>query len=140
MKNNIKGILLLTVAFFATSCSKVDPASQIQLTEQMLQGKTWLLDYSITQTGTSPVTKTYVGQSTYFINFLKDKSTKDSDGIVGVYNIEKVGNQLQIHVNATTNGSNPVEYIYNIESVGSKELIVFHTANNQIIKRYFSVR
>jgi hypothetical protein len=140
MKNNIKLILLLTVAFFAASCSKVDPASQIQLTEQMLQGKTWLLDYSITQTGTSSVTKTYVGQSTYFINFLKDKSTKDSDGIVGVYNIEKVGNQLQIHVNAITNGSNSVEYIYNIESVGSKELIVFHTANNQIIKRYFSVR
>ena len=140
MKNNIKLILLLTVGFFAASCSKVDPISQTQLTEQMLQGKTWLLDYSITQTGTSSVTKTYVGQSTYFINFLKDKSTKDSDGIVGVYNIEKVGNQLQIHVNATTNGSNPVEYIYNIESVGSKELIVFHTVNNQTIKRYFSVR
>ena len=32
------------------------------------------------------------------LDFLKDNSTKDSDGIVGVYNIEKIGNQLQIHV------------------------------------------
>lgn len=140
MKNTFKALLIIGFGFFFTSCSKVDNGSQIQLTESMLQGKTWLLDYTITKNGTATITKTYVGQSTYFINFLKDKSTKDSDGIAGVYNIEKVGNQLQIHVNAITNGSNPVEYIYNIESVGAKELIVFHTANNQTIKRYFSVR
>ncbi|MFZ9145960.1 MAG: hypothetical protein ACO21H_01810 [Sediminibacterium sp.] len=140
MKFNIKVILFVAINFMVTACSKVDPASQLELTKQMLEGKTWLLDYTITQTGTNAVTKTYVGQSTYFINFLKDNSTKDSDGIVGVYSIEKLGNQLQIHVNAKTNGSNSVEYIYNIESVGTKELIVFHSANNQTIKRYFSVR
>jgi hypothetical protein len=140
MKINIKVILFVAINFMVTACSKVDPASQLELTKQMLEGKTWLLDYTITQTGTNAVTKTYVGQSTYFINFLKDNSTKDSDGIVGVYTIEKLGNQLQIHVNAKTNGSNSVEYIYNIESVGTKELIVFHSANNQTIKRYFSVR
>ena len=140
MKVNIKAILFVAISFIITSCSKVDPASQLELTKQMLEGKTWLLDYTITRTGASTVTKTYVGQSTYFINFLKDNSTKDSDGIVGVYTIEKLGNQLQIHVNAKTNGSNSVEYIYNIESVGTKELIVFHSANNQTIKRYFSVR
>jgi hypothetical protein len=140
MKISIKVILFVAINFMVTACSKVDPASQLELTKQMLEGKTWLLDYTITQTGTNAVTKTYVGQSTYFINFLKDNSTKDSDGIVGVYTIEKLGNQLQIHVNAKTNGSNSVEYIYNIESVGTKELIVFHSANNQTIKRYFSVR
>lgn len=140
MKISIKFILFVAINFMVTACSKVDPASQLELTKQMLEGKTWLLDYTITQTGTNAVTKTYVGQSTYFINFLKDNSTKDSDGIVGVYTIEKLGNQLQIHVNAKTNGSNSVEYIYNIESVGTKELIVFHSANNQTIKRYFSVR
>lgn len=140
MKISIKVISFVAINFMVTACSKVDPASQLELTKQMLEGKTWLLDYTITQTGTNAVTKTYVGQSTYFINFLKDNSTKDSDGIVGVYTIEKLGNQLQIHVNAKTNGSNSVEYIYNIESVGTKELIVFHSANNQTIKRYFSVR
>jgi hypothetical protein len=140
MKIIIKFILFFAINFMVTACSKVNPASQLELTKQMLEGKTWLLDYTITQTGANAVTKTYVGQSTYFINFLKDNSTKDSDGIVGVYTIEKLGNQLQIHVNAKTNGSNLVEYIYNIESVGTKELIVFHIANNQTIKRYFSVR
>jgi len=140
MKISIKFILFFAINFMVTACSKVNPASQLELTKQMLEGKTWLLDYTITQTGANAVTKTYVGQSTYFINFLKDNSTKDSDGIVGVYTIEKLGNQLQIHVNAKTNGSNSVEYIYNIESVGTKELIVFHSNNNQTIKRYFSVR
>ena len=140
MKINSKVILFVAIIFMVTACSKVDPASQLELTKQMLEGKTWLLDYTITKTGANAVTKTYVGQSTYFINFLKDNSTKDSDGIVGVYNIEKLGNQLQIHVNAKTNGSNPVEYVYNIESVGSKELVVFYSTNSQTVKKYFSVR
>ena len=97
MKINIKVILFVAISFLVTACSKVDPASQLELTKQMLEGKTWLLDYTITQTGPNAVTKTYVGQSTYFINFLKDNSTKDSDGIVGVYNIEKIGMFLLIN-------------------------------------------
>jgi hypothetical protein len=57
-----------------TSCSKDTSGAEINLTYQMLSDKTWFLDYSIT--GTSK--RTYLGQSTYFIDFEKNKETKDS--------------------------------------------------------------
>ena len=134
--SSISKSVLLCISLCVLSCNKDTTSNELTLSYQYLADKTWYLDYS----QTSSLTKTYIGQSTYFINFLKDNSTKDSDGIVGVYNIEKLGNQLQIHVNAKTNGSNPVEYIYNIESVGSKELVVFYSTNTQTVKKYFSVR
>ena len=79
MKINIKVIIFVAISFIISSCSKVDPASQLELTKQMLEGKTWLLDYTITNTGASTVTKTYVGQSTYFINFLKHNLNQRSN-------------------------------------------------------------
>jgi hypothetical protein len=102
----------------------------------MLSDKTWYLDYSIT--GTSK--KTYLGQSTYFINFLKNNNTTDSDGLQGTYTVEKIGNLLQIHVQAKTSSTNTVEYIYNIESIGSGNLILYYTLNGATIptKLYFS--
>jgi hypothetical protein len=102
----------------------------------MLSDKTWYLDYSIT--GTSK--RTYLGQSTYFIDFLKNKSTNDSDGLEGTYTIEKVGNVLQIHVKAKTSSTNAVEYIYNIESIGSSNLVLYYTLTSATVptKLYFS--
>jgi hypothetical protein len=102
----------------------------------MLSDKTWYLDYSIT--GTSK--KTYLGQSTYFINFLKNNNTTDSDGLEGTYTVEKIGNLLQIHVQAKTSGANTVEYIYNIEAIGSGNLILYYTLNGATVptKLYFS--
>jgi len=81
-----------------TSCSKDTSGQEINLSYQLLSDKTWYLDYSIT--GTSK--KTYLGQSTYFINFLKNNTTTDSDGLEGTYTVEKIGNVLQIHVQAKT--------------------------------------
>lgn len=133
---------IITLTFFLAlgSCSKDAATAEINLSEQMLQDKTWFLEYSITTAGTSSITKTYVGQSTYFINFLKNKSTKDSDGLTGNYQIKKAGNKLQIFVTAKTVGSTNIEYTYLVESVGAKDLVVSFASNSQTTKRYFSVR
>jgi hypothetical protein len=86
----------------------------------MLTNKNWYLDYSIT--GTS--TKSYVGQSTYFVTYLKDGTTKDSDGLTGTYTVEVINNESQIHVQLKTAGGNPLEVIYNILSVGETKLVL----------------
>jgi hypothetical protein len=142
----MKKYLYITTAFlFAllslmqlTSCSKDTSVAEIDLTYQMLSDKTWFLDYSIT--GTSK--RTYVGQSTYFIDFEKNKVTKDSDGLNGRYKVEKIGNILQIHVTAKTSSVSSVEYeiIYNIESIGSSNLILYYTLTGATVptKLYFS--
>ena len=121
-----------------TSCSKDTSGAEIDLTYQMLSDKTWFLDYSIT--GTSK--RTYLGQSTYFIDFEKNKETKDSDGLNGTYKVEKIGNILQIHVTAKTSSVSSVEYeiIYNIESIGTNYLILYYTLTGATVptKLYFS--
>jgi len=119
-----------------TSCSKDTSGQEINLSYQLLSDKTWYLYYSIT--GTSK--KTYLGQSTYFINFLKNNTTTDSDGLEGTYTVEKIGNVLQIHVQAKTSSTNTVEYIYNIESIGTGNLILYYTLNGATVptKLYFS--
>jgi hypothetical protein len=130
-------IALLSITSL-TSCSKDTSGEEINLSYQMLSDKTWYLDYSIT--GTSK--KTYLGQSTYFIDFLKNNTTKDSDGLDGTYTVEKIGNVLQIHVQAKTSSINTVEYIYNIESIGSGNLILYYTLNGATVptKLYFSTK
>lgn len=117
-------------------CKKETANADVQLSYQLLADKTWYLDFSITGT----TKRTYVGQSTYFIDFLKNKTTVDSDGLTGFYTVEKMGNQLQIHVKAKTSSTNNVEYIYNIESIGSGNLILTYTAigATEPTKLYFS--
>ncbi len=132
--------LTLVLVLVLGSCSKDASSADTILSEQMLQDKTWFLDYSITTTGSSNVTKTYVGQSTYFINFLKNRSTKDSDGLNGTYLVKNIAGKLQIQVNAKTIGLATVEYTYIVESVGAKDLVVSFVSNSQTTKRYFSVR
>jgi hypothetical protein len=119
-----------------SSCSKDTSGAEINLTYQMLSDKTWYLDYSISGT----TKKTYLGQTTYFIDFLKDKSTKDSDGLKGTYTVEKISNKLQIHVQAQTSSTTSVEYIYNIESIGTDNLVLYFTLNGATVpsKLYFS--
>ncbi len=119
-----------------TSCSKDTSGAEINLSYQMLSDKTWYLDYSIV----GNTKRTYVGQSTYFIDFLKNKTTKDSDGLIGTYTVEKLGNVLQIHVQAKTSSTNTVEYVYNIESIGTGNLILYYTLSGATVptKLYFS--
>jgi hypothetical protein len=128
---------LLVVAFICTSitsCSKDTAFAETSLAQKMIEDKAWFLDYS--QTGT--LTKTYVGQATYYINFLKNASTQDSDGLNGSYSVEKINGQLQIHVQATTSNGNPIEYIYDIISVGAENLILSYTLSGKTTQLYYT--
>jgi hypothetical protein len=132
-------LYLLIVAFIGTSitsCSKDTAFAETSLAQKMIEDKAWFLDYS--QTGT--LKKTYVGQATYYINFLKNASTQDSDGLNGSYSVEKVNGQLQIHVQATTNNGNPIEYIYDIISVGAENLILSYTLSGKTTQLYYTAK
>lgn len=129
-------IIVFSVCLQFTACSKGIEGSDINLSYQMLEDKNWYLDYSITGNNK----RTYIGQATYFIEFLKDKSTLDSDGLSGVYSVKKVNNTLQIHVQAKTSSTNTVAYIYDIESIGVNNLVLTYiiTGTNNKTKLYFS--
>ena len=113
-------ISLAVIIFTMNACNKETATTQTDVMNSMLTNKNWYLDYSIT--GTS--TKSYVGQSTYFVTYLKDGSTKDSDGLTGTYSVEVIGNQSQIHVQVKTANGNSLEVIYNIISLGGSNLVL----------------
>jgi len=113
-------ILLAVIIFTMNACNKETATTQTDVMNSMLTNKNWYLDYSIT--GNS--TKSYVGQSTYFVTYLKDGTTKDSDGLTGTYTVEVVGNQSQLHVQLKTANGNPLEVMYNIISVGETKLVL----------------
>ena len=113
-------LLLVTIAFTFGSCNKETATTQTDVMNTLLTNKNWYLDYSIT--GTS--TKSYVGQSTYFVTYLKDGTTKDSDGLTGTYTVEVIGNQSQLHVQLKTSNGNPLDVIYDIISVGETKLVL----------------
>ena len=113
-------ILLAVIIFTMNACNKETATTQTDVMNTLLTNKNWYLDYSIT--GTS--TKSYVGQSTYFVTYLKDGSTKDSDGLTGTYSVEVIGNQSQIHMQVKTANGNLLEVIYNIISVGETKLVL----------------
>ena len=138
MKKQLIYIFFTSVILTIGACSKDNSASEITLTQQLLSNKTWYLDYVQTIKATGTNTKTYLGQSTYYINFLKDQTTQDSDGLNGTYSVEKINGQLQIRVKAKTGNANLVEYIYNIEKVGTSNLILYYTISDQTIKQYYS--
>ena len=126
----MKYVYNLLIAVFAilmglVACNKETVSTQTDVMNNMLANKNWYLDYSIT--GTS--TKSYVGQSTYFVTYLKDGTTKDSDGLTGTYSVEVNGNQTQIHVQVKTVNGNPLEVIYKIISVGDTKLVLSKAVN-----------
>ena len=113
-------LFILAITFTLVACNKETASTQTDVMNTLLTNKNWYLDYSITGTAT----KSYVGQSTYFVTYLKDGSTKDSDGLTGTYTVEVINNQSQIHVQLKTAGGNPLEVIYNIISVGETKLVL----------------
>ena len=117
----MKTLYTLLIAVLALgACNKETATTQTDLMNSMLTNKNWYLDYS--KTGTS--TKSYVGQSTYFVTYLKDGTTRDSDGLSGTYAVEVVNNQSQIHVQVKTANGNALEVVYTIVSVGDKKLVL----------------
>lgn len=117
---NLYTLVIAVAALTIFSCNKETTSTQTDVMNNMLTNKNWYLDYSIT--GSSA--KSYVGQTTYFVTYLKDGSTSDSDGLKGTYTVEQVNNQSQIHVQVKTSNGNALEVIYNIISVGEKKLVL----------------
>lgn len=113
-------LFILAITFTLVACNKETATTQTDVMNTLLTNKNWYLDYSITGTNT----KSYVGQSTYFVTYLKDGTTKDSDGLTGTYTVEVINNQSQIHVQLKTANGNPLEVIYNILSVGETKLVL----------------
>lgn len=142
MKNNFnKYLYAVVLAIFIvtgiTSCSKDTAGPQVELSYKMLSDKTWFLDYVQTINSTTIKTQTYLGQASYFINFLKDNTTLDSDGIVGTYSVKVVNDKIFVKINAKTKGGNPVSYDYTVESMGAKVLIMsFENSGTKSIYYY----
>ena len=130
--------ILLFSSLFLFSCKKESGTNELNVAYQMISEKIWYLSYSQTISGTNTTEKNYVGQATYFIKFLKDYSTIDSDGLKGIYNIEKNNGVLQIHVNARTQGQNTLEYVYNVESLGASNMILYSTVGGITNKFYYN--
>jgi hypothetical protein len=120
--------ILLSISFLTMlSCNKETTNTQKDVMKSLLVNKNWFLDYSITTSSstTNPaLVKSYVGQATYFVTYLKDGTTKDSDGLTGKYTIEIINNQSQIHIQLVTINGNPFEVIYDIISVGDTKLVL----------------
>lgn len=113
-------ILIAVIVLTQFSCNKETSATQPDVMNNLLTNKTWYLDYSIT----GSASKSYVGQSTYFVTYLRDGTIKDSDGLIGTYTVENIYNQSQIHVQVKTVNGNSLEVIYDIISVGANKMIL----------------
>ena len=120
-------LIIAAITLTTVACNKETVTTQTEVMNNMLRNKNWYLDYSITGT----TTKSYVGQSTYFVTYLNDGTTKDSDGLTGTYTVEIINNQSQIHVQVKTSNGNPLEYIYNIITVGDTKLVLEKTNTGQ---------
>ena len=131
---------LLFLIFSSLACSKDDNDVDVNLSYEIIGNKTWYLDYAQTSTNSIINTKTYLGQPTYFINYLKNKTTTDSDGLTGTYSIMKMGTVLQIQVEAKTLSGNPSAYSYEIENIGSKNMILSYEINNTKTRLFFSAQ
>ena len=131
-------ILLSASILLLSACKKDTTASEISLAYKMISDKIWFLDYNQTITATKTSIKTYVRQSTYFIKFLNNLTTVDSDGIAGTYSVRKVNGRLQIYVVARTAGTNTLEYAYEIETLGSNNMILYYSVNGVTTKFFYN--
>jgi hypothetical protein len=136
-------LLIALSTFTLFSCSKETSTTQVNVMNNLLTNKNWYLDYSITEamTSTAPVVlKSYVGQSTYFITYLKNGQSKDSDGITGTYSVELINGESQIHMQLKTSNGNPFEVIYNIISVGESNMVLSKATTGPATKLYFTTK
>lgn len=130
MKNFIKIFLSLLLIFNLVACNKETESTTKDVMLNMISNKTWYLDYSIT--GTS--IQNFVGQSTYYIIFLKDGTTKDSDGLNGSYSINNNNGTYNLVVNAKTLNGNSINYSHKLESVGALKMVQSFVVSGQSIK------
>ncbi len=133
-------LIVLTTAIVGGSCSKDTAGSKVELSYQFLQDKTWYLDYSQTIVNTTVTNRSYVGQATYFITFLSNKSMTDSYGLSGNYTIANAAGQLNMLINGKTTGGNTVNYNYIVETIGSSNLVLTYTNAGTLYKMYYSAK
>lgn len=128
--------IAMILVVFMSGCTKSTDGVDMQLVKQMIANKIWYLDYTVTGNNT----RTYVGQSTYFISFLKDNTSTDSDGYKGLYSIEKWNGKIEIHIQSQKANGSSLEYKYVIESAGENNLILSYilTGQTQKTKMYFT--
>jgi len=133
----ISAILILIGILTFSSCKKDTDSATIELTQKMIKDKTWFLTYRVTN-GT---VKSYLGEPSYFINFLKNKTTKDSDGLEGTYMIKKENNQLQVAFQVKLPNQTSYDYQYDIDLIGESNLVFSYTPINTTdrIKLYFTL-
>jgi len=133
----ISTILILIGILTFSSCKKDTDSATIELTQKMIKDKTWFLTYRVTN-GT---VKSYLGEPSYFINFLKNKTTKDSDGLEGTYMIKKENNQLQVAFQVKLPNQTSYDYQYDIDLIGESNLVFSYTPINTTdrIKLYFTL-
>jgi hypothetical protein len=134
-------LFIAVISITSFSCNKETATTQTDVMNNLISNKNWYLDYIITEgaTSTTPVVlKSFVGQTTYFVTYLKNGTTKDSDGITGSYTIEIVNGQSQIHQQLKTSNGNPFEVVYNIISVGENNLVLSKVISGPISKLYFT--
>ena len=130
------GILFICIL----SCNKSVTTNEAALSYKLITDKTWYLEYAQTTNGTTISSKSYVGQSTYFINYLKNFTTIDSDGINGVYTLQNIDNKLIIKVDAKTQNGNTSSYQYNVISIGAKNMILSYSIGSSITLYYFNTQ
>lgn len=126
-------IIYILCLFFLGSCTK--DLDHVVLAKRMLSGKTWYLDYTIQNNQT----KSFVGRSTYYIQFMEDGTTIDADGIAGSYQIEANNNQLSLLVVGKTQTGVTANYTYQIDKIGYQTLIISYTQNSQLIQKIFTI-
>lgn len=118
------------MSFSLSSCNKELASTKSDLIQSKLVNKTWYLDHSITGT----ITKSFVGQTTYFITFLSDGTTNDSDGLAGNFSIVNNNGKYELSVKTKTINGNNFNYTHLIESVGDEKMIQSFTADGQTVK------
>ena len=131
--NNLLKTSVLLIAF--ASCSKDAAKATLDTTYKLLSDKTWYLQYSVTNNGISDSTHSYVGQP---INYRKNLSTLDSDGLEGTYSMQENANKLLINVIAKTANLNATNYQYEVVSLGAKDMILSYKKGTVSTKLFFS--
>ena len=120
------------------ACNKATQLTEKDIAFKKISDKTWYLAYAEVINGSNPSIKSYIGQPTYFINYLKNYATLDSDGINGVYNFEYLNQQLLLKVVAKTPNGYSSNYQYEVISIGDNNLILSYKQNNNLTKLYFT--
>jgi len=125
-------------SFFLIGCQKDADVSPVDVSFKMISDKTWYLNYA--KEGNT--VRTYIGQPTYYITFLSNNTTTDSDGLTGNYSLSSNANKLKLSVQAKTRNGSAVTYSYDIVSVGSNNMVLSFLPAGQtsLTTLYYSIQ